>query len=483
MSDVDVRIQGIEGTLNKLLELADRHEPRGKHRSAKSRSRSQSPWKTIRSIVDKLAQDFQYVKEMVEGSGMKTGHDRSTGADDQNATLEYPLQILDQPPHEGQQTGQNSCRRHSERWTNFCRFQHENRPSRSYQRRKLREIEAHTLVVVVWGDIYHQGGTVGPATAEAVKYGGPGWSIEGYSECSPNCDGYPIPNAFLEFRAPNEPQREQGNEVSQAVHGSDQPQRRERLPRNRLPAPIGDGKATGSELRMNKQQVRPQKRRRDEPIPQHSRKKTIMHRSVDTIMTATEISNDLVSRMVTAVQSRDAIQQFFDIVHGRREPEPTAIRINFTSNASERQLRVQDPAQMLENDVKFIRMLSRKTAFHNFLTRLFQVRLADHIDEINQGRLRSDPAVIAKILKRTGMNRRQCQYHRTQGAKWREYCMAFPAFLPHLGLNLDEGDFASLLSHLKTEYMSALCVAGRAFEHSLDPAADDVDFIWANLSV
>ncbi|KAK5280969.1 hypothetical protein LTR11_011825 [Exophiala xenobiotica] len=61
--------------------------------------------------------------------------------------------------------------------------------------------------------------------------------------------------------------------------------------------------------------------------------------------------------------------------------------------------------------------------------------------------------------------------------------MAFPAFLPHLGLNLDEGDFASLLSHLKTEYMPALCVAGRAFEHSLDPAADDVDFIWANLSV
>ncbi|KAK5310967.1 hypothetical protein LTR93_011873 [Exophiala xenobiotica] len=108
MSDVDVRIQGIEKTLNKLLELVDRHESRGKHRAAESRSRSQSPWKTIRSIVDKLAQDIQYVKEMVEGSGMKPGHDRSTGADDQNVTLEDPLQILDQPPHEGQQTGQIS---------------------------------------------------------------------------------------------------------------------------------------------------------------------------------------------------------------------------------------------------------------------------------------------------------------------------------------------------------------------------------------
>ncbi|KAK5202311.1 hypothetical protein LTR72_012606, partial [Exophiala xenobiotica] len=90
-------------------------------------------------------------------------------------------------------------------------------------------------VVVVWGDSYHQGGTVGPTVAEAVNYGHPGWSIEGYSECSPNCDGFPIPNAFLEFRAPNEPQREQGDEVSQPVHDSIQSQGRERLGRNRAP--------------------------------------------------------------------------------------------------------------------------------------------------------------------------------------------------------------------------------------------------------
>ncbi|KAK5308788.1 hypothetical protein LTR93_012385, partial [Exophiala xenobiotica] len=125
--------------------------------------------------------------------------------------------------------------------------------------------------------------------------------------------------------------------------------------------------------------------------------------------------------MVTAIRSRDAIQQFFDIVHGRREPEPTAMRINFTPNAAERQLRVQDPAQMLENDVKFLSMLSRKTTFHDFLTRLFQVRLADHINEISRGRLRSEPAVIAKILQRTGMSKRQYLYHRDRGAKWREY--------------------------------------------------------------
>ncbi|KAK5290563.1 hypothetical protein LTR99_011084 [Exophiala xenobiotica] len=823
MSAVNARIQGIEDTLKKLLDVVDMYGSPGRHRAAKSRKPSQPPWKTIRSIVAELTQDLQHVKEMVEGSGIDTRHDRSTGANNEKATPEDPLQILDQPPHERQQFSQNSsdtagdiqndapistdsstnidpqaiptpllsgldidengapstpipnqsctapttvpttvptsvesseveentvvvvCMPHSSSHpimstipqsdtsaqsvseiprnpnitisyrveqgvvvlvpvnmdqcrdmpflfsqaealgaretgvfkyvlpsdfktnaytfpkitTRISKFGSRLRPddifhisrtedletlevsetsftpteadelSEMLERRladpeamsKMRyctDLSAQTAearrqlglpaespiwplkgnmldrtkyrvpglhwpygyvsgddgslfvihhedgklpslnvlhygreklwyvvarkdgylvenevkrgkceqkvrhasdwiprlklkamgasfatfvqrpreVVVVWGDSYHQGGTIGHTVAEALNYGGPGWSIEGYSECSPNCDGFPIPNAFLEFRAPNEPQREQGDEVSQPVHGLIRPQRRERLPRNRLPAPNRDGKATGSELRMNKQQVRPQKRRRDESFPQHSRKKTMMHRSVNMIMTGTEISNDLVSRMVTAIQSRDAIQQFFDIVHGRREPEPTAIRINFTSNASERQLRVQDAAQMLENDLKIIQMLSRKTAFHNFLTRLFQVHLADHIDEINQGRLRSDPAVITNILKRTGMNRRQCQRHRTQGAKWRAYCKAFPGILcfipfetqrfgfsPTSWLDLDEGDFASLLSHLKTEYMSSLCVAGRAFEHSLDPAADDVDFIWENLSI
>ncbi|KAK5215682.1 hypothetical protein LTR72_011267 [Exophiala xenobiotica] len=215
-------------------------------------------------------------------------------------------------------------------------------------------------VVVVWGDSYHQGGTVGPTVAEAVNYAGPNWSIEGYSACSRTCPGYPIPNALLEFRAPNEPQREQGDEDSQPVHDSIQSQGRERLGRNR--APTRDGKATESELRMNKQEARPRKRRGDVPIQQHSRKKTTiqtMHSSADTVMTETEIRNDLVSRMVTAIRSRDAIQQFLDIVHGRRDPEPTAIRIYLTTNASKRQLRIQDPAQMLENDVKFLSMLSR----------------------------------------------------------------------------------------------------------------------------
>ncbi|KAK5203012.1 hypothetical protein LTR41_011236 [Exophiala xenobiotica] len=820
MSAVDLRIQAIEETLKKLVIVVDTHVSRGTRQSAKSRKRNQSPWKTIRSIVDELAKDIQYVKKMVEGSGTNMGHDRSTGADDQNATPDDPLQILDQPPHERQQFGQildtaegtqNSgpiptdsgaktdrqaipppllsgsdmvenrastpvhgqfrtapttvpttvptsvessgveenpavvvtmTRRSSDsvmstisqsdtsaqgvsevprnpnitiphreeqgvvvlmplnkdqcRDTPFLLSQAEalgaretgifkyvlpddfdvsvqavpgdvTRVSRFTSRlgpddilcisrtedldtleisdtsfiptkpdelagmleRRLTDSEAiskmryctdiqawaaedrrqlglpaespiwplkdnlldHTKysvdglhrpygylsgkdgslftihredanlislnalysggerlwyavarkdgylvenavkagkcaqklrhgsrwipqltlkamgasfvtfvqrtreVVVVWGDIYHQGGTVGPATAEAVNYGGPNWSIEGYSECSRTCPGHPIPNALLEFRAPNEPQREQGDELSREVPDSVQSQGRERLARNRPPAPTRDCIATETtELRMKKQDARPQKRRRDEPIPQHSRKKTTiqtMHSSSDRIMTETEICKDLVSRMVAAIRSRDAIQQFFDIVHGRRDPEPTAIRINFTTNTSSGQRRIQDPAQMLENDVKIISMLSHKTTFHDFLTRLFQVRLADHIDEIKRGRLRSDAAIIDKILKRTGMSKRQYLYHRDRGAKWREYCIL--CFIPFqtqrfgfsstCWLNLGEGEFASLRSHLETEYTSALCVAGRAFEQSLDPAADDVDFMWENLNV
>ncbi|KAK5562489.1 hypothetical protein LTR43_011904 [Exophiala xenobiotica] len=824
MSAVNARIQGIEDALKKLLDVVDKHGSPGRHRSAKSRKPSQPPWETIRSIVDRLAQDIQSVKEMVEGSGSKTGHDRSTGADDRNATPKDPLQILDQPPHGGQ-IGQNSsetaqCTRndgpiyldpsantdrsaaampllsglgmdenrapatpisdqfctipttvpttvptnvesseveentalvvtmphrsshhimstisqsatsaqsvsevprnlnitipyreeqgvvvlmplnmHQCRDTPFllsqaealgaretgifkyvlpddfdfssahtvlsvatrvsrftsrlgqddilrisraealetldigdtsfiptkpddlagmleCRLTNSeaiskmryctdvpawtaegrrqlglpaespiwplkdnlldrtkysvdglHRPygyssgkdgslftihredanlislnalysgreklwyavarkdgylvenavkagkcaqkvrhgSRWVPQSKLKAMGASFVtfaqrsreVVVVWGDVYHQGGTVGPAIAEAVNYGGPNWSIDGYSECSRTCPGYPIPNALLEFRAPNEPQREQGDELQQEVHDSVQSPGRERLGRNR--APTRDGKAIESELRMNKQEARPRKRRSDVPIQENSGKKTAirtMHNSADTIMTEIEICNDLVSRMVAAIWSRDAIRQFFDIVHGRRDSEPTAIRINFTTNASTGKRRIQDPAQMLENDVRIISMLSRKTIFHDFLTRLFQVRLADHVDEMRRGRLRSESAIITGILQRTGMLRRQYLYHRDRGVKWREYCKAFPGILCFIPfhtqrygfsssswLKLDEGDFASLLSRLKNEYTSALCVAGRAFEHSLDPAAHDVDFIWENLSV
>ena len=37
MSDVDVRIQGIEETLKELLELVDEYESSGKHPSAEAR--------------------------------------------------------------------------------------------------------------------------------------------------------------------------------------------------------------------------------------------------------------------------------------------------------------------------------------------------------------------------------------------------------------------------------------------------------------
>ncbi|KAK5213083.1 hypothetical protein LTR47_006964 [Exophiala xenobiotica] len=157
-------------------------------------------------------------------------------------------------------------------------------------------------VVVVWGDVYHQGGTVGSAIAEAVNYGGPNWSIDGYSECSRTYPRYPIPNALLEFRAPNEPQREQGDELQHEVHDSVQSPGRERLGRNR--APTRDGKAIESELRMNKQEARPRKRRSDVPIQENSGKKTAirtMHNSADTIMTEIEICNNLVSRIVAAI--------------------------------------------------------------------------------------------------------------------------------------------------------------------------------------
>ncbi|KIW79844.1 hypothetical protein Z517_06459 [Fonsecaea pedrosoi CBS 271.37] len=353
-------------------------------------------------------------------------------------------------------------------------------------------------VVLVWGDIYHQGGTVGPTTAEAVNYGGPEWSIKGYSDCSRTCPGPPISNAILEFRSPNELQREQDDAVSTGSYSSVQSQGHKQLARNRRPAPTRSGETARTEFGIDKQGKGPRKRHGDVQTAQQSRKKAKVRTTpspADTIMNETKDVTDLVSRMVAAIQSRDAIKQFFDIVQGRRDTEP-GFRMNSITSPSKRQIQSEDPTRMVENDMNVISMLSCKTAFHGFLTRLFQVRLADHVDKLKGDRLRSETAVIADILRRTGMSNRQYLYHREKGEKWRKYHKAFPGILCFIPvgnrrsgfsssswLDLNERIFAFLCSRLDDEHTSALCVAGRAFEHSLDPTADDVDFIWESQNV
>ncbi|OAP54093.1 hypothetical protein AYL99_11628 [Fonsecaea erecta] len=355
-------------------------------------------------------------------------------------------------------------------------------------------------VVVVWGDSYHQGGTIGPTVAEAVNYGNPNWSIEGYSECSPNCNVFPIPNTFLEFRDPSEPQREQEAESERETES--EPEAHD-LPvsgrRNRL---VSNGPNQAGEAAV-RSLVSLGKRRRDQsPTPSASGKRSRISRSsADTEMIANHnIWSAPISQMAKAICSRAAIEQFFAIVRGRRDIEPTALRMSRGRDG----LQSNDPTRMLQNDIAAIHVSYRKGGFHHFLVRLYQARLAQHAEElkrsreieIGQSRGRVPKGGIQKILQGTGMDSRQFHYHRERGTTWRTFSEMFPgilAFLPfqthEFGFSsrdwvrLQDIDFHSLRGHLDKEQISALCAAGKKFEDSLDLTADDVEFAGEDVSL
>ena len=344
-------------------------------------------------------------------------------------------------------------------------------------------------VVVVLRGTYHQGGTVGPAIAEAVNYGGPSWSIEGYSECGRACPGFTIPNALLEFRAPNEPQREQDDEVSPEAQNSTQSGARRRAARH---ASQQIGEAVSTDLLTKRRSL--QKRRGSPSSTLTSRPKRIrtIQSSGTTIMAENNVWIAPISQMAKAICSRAAIKQFFEIVRGRRDLEPTALRMSPSKYLS----RSHDPTQILKNDIQIINIFSRKTVFNEFLIRLYQARLARYSGEVKESRERIRKGDVPKILKDTGMEKRQYYHHRDKGVKWREYCKMFPGILGFIlfqtqpfgfsstdWVHLKDTDFDSLRRCLNTKDISALCFAGKKFEHSLDLTADDVEFVGESMSL
>jgi hypothetical protein len=241
----------------------------------------------------------------------------------------------------------------------------------------------------------------------------------------------------------------------------------------------------------------PQKRYRDPSPKRNSRGKKIRTKRTSTgtmIVAENTVWIAPISQMAKAIYSRAAIKQFFEIVRGRRDLEPTAFRMNPRKDLS----RSHDLTQMLKNDIQIINIFSRKTIYDEFLIRLYQARLAQHAEEVKQSHERIRRGDIPKILKDTGMEKRQYYHHRDKGVKWREYCKMFPGILGFIlfqtqpfgfssmdwvHTHLSDIDFDSLRRHLNAKDISALCLAGKKFEESLDLTADDVEFIGESQSI
>ncbi|KAL6240390.1 hypothetical protein RBB50_012672 [Rhinocladiella similis] len=336
-------------------------------------------------------------------------------------------------------------------------------------------------VVVVFEGIYHHGGTIGKSRAEAINYAPPGWSIKGYSACSSNCPGFPIPNAYLEFRDPDDPQREQCDKGSSEEVQSTPSGRRSK-------ADVIDT--------LNGARSSQRKRKSSTISSQQNKKIRTSSRQVsdrgskDSLNSARSCQrkeqppplSPLLSQMKDALSSRDAILQFFEIVRGRRL-EPTILRLGSEENA-----------------VEILHSISGKKAFHDLVTRLYQTHVADQNEEHLQGyaepRKRAKRGSVQNIVKVRRMTERQYYEHKRRGAKWREYREKFPGILAFILFNprafgftssawleLELEDFNSLQHYLDKEHMSALRVAGSKFEASLCLTADDVEFIGESKSL
>lgn len=103
--------------------------------------------------------------------------------------------------------------------------------------------------------------------------------------------------------------------------------------------------------------------------------------------------------------------------------------------------------------------------------------------------LRVDSTVKENIIKTSGLTENQYEYHLRLGKRWREICGKFDGILcfipveknnpfrvtPAQNVTLDDQQLEVFHRCLDDDYTHALCIAGKAFTHSL---ASDVHFAW-----
>lgn len=389
-------------------------------------------------------------------------------------------------------------------------------------------------VVGLFGDAYHEGGTCDITSAEAVSYGATGWTTSGSIDCNSQCPGYPILNRLLEFRKADEPQYEQGCEPLSSLLGPLQAQDRQQdgqiepnttashvvireKPLHGRQGPTTRGTSArhlrtsiGSSARSTAPSARKTtslSTKRKSTVD-HSRlleKKRIIgsQRSVSQglqeviiemekmekpLRTSPSLHSQLgvspqVLKLVMAISSRAAFFQFHGLVAGARDRDTSVMRV----------VNHGDLCTRLVQRVQGIVTSERRSLLAKFMVRIHQVMLAEDIASVNDGRLRTDPLVIQKVLKKTGWTRSVLNSHLTIGRKWKRLCSGYEGLLcfiflepsnpfnisPSQFLDLDENDLHTFHHLLKNDkYIAAVCSAGKSFQKTLNSTVVDVEFMW-----
>lgn len=341
---------------------------------------------------------------------------------------------------------------------------------------------------------YHQGGSLSSASAEAVNYAAIGWNVAGYSECRRGrdaCPGYPIPNAYLTFRAPGEAQLEQefdpfaGDETCEVINakadigasgqrgqGGDvgisledaATRQRTRKPARVVEADVGhpapqDGP---NQLTRPTRQLRAHKAQLDvlQSVPETVSGKgmsSISQRCANTSAPreATKAGKSKSARLdqeLTQIEAQiKSIDKHCKIpIYSTLEPPSYVIMklvaaiwsrpavkqfVDLVRSRRDSEFTTEgfDPSSnilyRIGSRVRSIQKSERRSTFERFRIRLDQWQLAEYLEIARKGRHRNDPAVINAICKPLGWKKTTLDYHRMRGQGWRRLCGHYDGLL------------------------------------------------------
>ncbi|KAF3760067.1 SET domain-containing protein [Cryphonectria parasitica EP155] len=196
-----------------------------------------------------------------------------------------------------------------------------------------------------------------------------------------------------------------------------------------------------------------------------------------------------IQRLVDAVQSRDAIRQFCDLVNTRREP---SLEDSIRSSHSHFQ---RPPGVDLPtlSAARYLILLNRGQQTSKIMTRIHQYLLAKICADHKQGSLRLESDMKKNILRISGLSSHQYDWQVSRGKKWIRLCGEdfdgvlcfilagrFNSFdiAPNRYLDLDDGQLQTFhqLLKKKSNYTTSICSTGKAFQESL--RAEDIHFRW-----
>jgi hypothetical protein len=153
------------------------------------------------------------------------------------------------------------------------------------------------------------------------------------------------------------------------------------------------------------------------------------------------------------------------------------------------------PKPLFESTLRLVQVIETMEIHSDFVTRLAKVKVAEAIEKENDGRLRTDPAIITKFVKENGWednkrNRQKIAEWSNEGRKWKRIIGKFDGLLSlvppnradisgSLYLNLSSDETKELHDFLESnEFLRSLSRMGHTLETSMLNNSPVPEFKW-----